>query len=619
MTGENPPSASKSHVYLQGSPAPPETALQLRIDVRDALNTPIITLAASDFVFNLGGKTGTITWSNFYNQGDGNYTWDATDTDAESVNITTTIADITLDDVVTGVWTNEDNTWDKYQEYGKIGTEIGVVTITDAGTTTSLDWSGSMKLMKAMEGLWATFTYLDESNRYLIQYAYSLDEGLTWTTGNVCYDVAYDQRYPSIGVDRARLVHFAWTGKNSGSTSYTQARYRSLNISTMTLGTLYNVSSETSNVIYAIAVCDQDNGAHIIWIAANILKHQYTLNQGASWLGVSSITATNPIVTPTLYISPDNILHLAYVDPTAKALYYARSLDRGATWSSPVCLCATTYIPYNPCIGMGNDGIAYLVWQQRISAGNAYQQIHLRMSLDNGVTWQTETQCSSPITTDANYDQEYPTIACDPAINGMHLFWDSNSAAYGVKNIRHVTYDHGLIGSMEWVTTGTVNDWTRPIPLRQLTPFEAPWNGYVFLWQSWTTIKFYYNVDDCWLPPDGDYLLYPTSDRTQAVPVPYPTSATITSTEEIKRCYYTDNTSTSRDEGKEGDTITLGGIFYDDDLVGLLEDLEGQEVAILGMSDNNLDGIYLISDFRVQRGPGSEGQWPYTLTLEAVE
>jgi len=69
-------------------------------------------------------------------------------------------------------------------------------------------------------------------------------------------------------------------------------------------------------------------------------------------------------------------------------IYYARSTNAGANWSSPVMLHGLDSVAYGPVVAAAGNNV-YVIWLDN-SDHDSWMDITLRRSTDNGTTWQAE-------------------------------------------------------------------------------------------------------------------------------------------------------------------------------------------------------------------------------------
>lgn len=135
------------------------------------------------------------------------------------------------------------------------------------------------------------------------------------------------------------------------------------------------------------------------------------------------------LASPQIAVDGSGVLHAVYsYDPDGYNtgdvvnVYYRRSADNGATWSTEVRLNddATTRDQYFPTIQVTGTTLMAGWYDRRLDANNLYQDYYKRISTDGGLTWAPSlrvTDVSSPIRLDpglatcyhGDYDQSVIT------------------------------------------------------------------------------------------------------------------------------------------------------------------------------------------------------------------
>jgi N-acetylneuraminic acid mutarotase len=181
-------------------------------------------------------------------------------------------------------------------------------------------------------------------------------------------------------------------------------------------------------------------------------RHNYifrSVNGGTTWTSAISMGASFPApgdiqctsyfraVTPIWRfmgygqpaVGPGGVVHYVYTAGSGGAdtgnTYYVRSTDNGSTWSTPLKLNtdSTTRTQWMPSLAVTVNGKVMASWyDRRNTVDNSYQR-YARVSLDNGLTWQTD----QPISDQVIPQPEQP----DPSVNACYAGDYDYSSATG--------------------------------------------------------------------------------------------------------------------------------------------------------------------------------------------
>ncbi len=150
----------------------------------------------------------------------------------------------------------------------------------------------------------------------------------------------------------------------------------------------------------------------------------------ADWGPETPLTATNYDVYGEGIAASGKTLHLIY---GASDISYRRSLDEGATWSSPKLLGGGTLHLTDPIVADGNDvWVVYLANQKNVSdwcCSRDLGSIWLLRSRDGGTSWDPPKQLTTP-------SGAY-RVSLAYAQNRLHLVWmDFRSNAWDTYYLR---------------------------------------------------------------------------------------------------------------------------------------------------------------------------------------
>ncbi len=176
-----------------------------------------------------------------------------------------------------------------------------------------------------------------------------------------------------------------------------------------------------------IAVDSKDT-LHVVW-------HDYTpgppeiyykrsTDGGTTWSAVKRLTWTpDGSYEPAIAIDSSNNLHVVWHDYTSgpPEIYYKRSTDGGATWSSAQRLTWTSASSYNPVIAIDSGGTLHVVWSEDTPG---LPEIYYKKSTDGGATWSAIKRLSW-----TSGDSYFPALAIDSS-DAIHVVWEDFTPGY---------------------------------------------------------------------------------------------------------------------------------------------------------------------------------------------
>ena len=251
--------------------------------------------------------------------------------------------------------------------------------------------------------VWSEDMARDTTNRRLVDsesadtLVYTRWDGSTWTAPIDIIAVPGDDvaEYAALAADAQGYLHLVWTGV---STLY-YSRAPALQASSphawsapVTLGSSARTTNES-----AVAV-DAKGTVHILYANLEIDPAVMHVRIADNGLGSMTSTRLSESLKPpneavfaqvSLKIDPKGRLHALWLTAGAEgfghAIYYARSLDAGQTWSKPIYLAqgerGKSGVDW-PSLGIAGDSELHLVYPYPANMARTE-----RISLDGGETW----------------------------------------------------------------------------------------------------------------------------------------------------------------------------------------------------------------------------------------
>jgi hypothetical protein len=122
---------------------------------------------------------------------------------------------------------------------------------------------------------------------------------------------------------------------------------------------------------------------------------------------------------PDLAVDPDGNLHLVWFDedPSPYDIYYKKSTDSGASWTSAKRLTFALGWSGYPSLASDASGRLHLVWEETDG------ELYYRQSTNSGGTWTAIQRLTW--TSGASWE---PELIADPSEN-LHLVWSDDTSS----------------------------------------------------------------------------------------------------------------------------------------------------------------------------------------------
>ena len=196
------------------------------------------------------------------------------------------------------------------------------------------------------------------------------------------------------------------------------------------------------------------NEVHAVWQDArngNLdIFYKRSLNGGLTWeADVALITNSEFQATPAIAVSGSNV-HIVWEDDRdgGSEVYYARSTDAGATWSTEVKISNEGFNIGTPSIAVEGNNV-HVVWMETSSM--FVEDVYHISSTDGGLTWGDEHKLSGQ-----DSDEEQPTVAVSG--NNIHVAWADNRFYSGADWNREIYYIRSTDGGATWGTEVRVSN-----------------------------------------------------------------------------------------------------------------------------------------------------------------
>jgi Neuraminidase (sialidase) len=118
---------------------------------------------------------------------------------------------------------------------------------------------------------------------------------------------------------------------------------------------------------------------------------------------------------PTLAVRAHDEIYVVYINLNPRDIFFTRSLDGGATWSTPLNLSDNPGDSVRPSIAVSTEGKIYVAWGDNT---DGKYDVFLRSSTDAGASWSPRINVTAKI----KGQDRLPSIAVD-AQGTLYVAW----------------------------------------------------------------------------------------------------------------------------------------------------------------------------------------------------
>lgn len=205
-----------------------------------------------------------------------------------------------------------------------------------------------------------------------VYFTRSTSNGASWQTP-ILLSLANYALYPSIAVDSNGNLFAVWQKRKIYTAKtpwYTHLRRSSNGGASWTTGININPGEEGYYMGGPkVAVDMTNNYVYLVWTKRNdYFSGDYKVffsrstDSGAVWSSPVNITA-NGLSNTYPDIAVDSVGNINVVWNHSEDVYFRRSIDNGNSWSSTVQVCSTSGASYEPKIGMDSSGNIKVTWR----------------------------------------------------------------------------------------------------------------------------------------------------------------------------------------------------------------------------------------------------------------
>jgi hypothetical protein len=284
-----------------------------------------------------------------------------------------------------------------------------------------------------------------------IYYKRSTDGGGTWSASQRLTWNSADSERPSIAVDPSGNVHVVWGDATPGNA---EIYYRKSTDGGATWSTAKRLTWTSGGSWAPVIAVDSSGDLDVVWYdltpGNTEIYYKKSTDGGGTWSTSQRITwSAGNSYLPDIAAAPSGPLHVVWYDDTPGngEVYYKKSTNGGAAWSTSQRLTWTAGWPDLAVIAVAPSGSLHVIWDDDISTQCEYEIFH-KKSTNGGASWSTGQRLTWTSGLSA-----YPDVAVD-SLSRLHVVW-CNEAPGNYE----IYYKKSTNGGSVW-STGQRLTWT---------------------------------------------------------------------------------------------------------------------------------------------------------------
>jgi len=315
-----------------------------------------------------------------------------------------------------------------------------IVPVADKRISWTAGYSGSPAIAVEASGKLHVIWQDDTSGNHEIYYKKSTDKGATWATGKKLTSTSGYSGNPAIAVELSGKLHAVWQDDSTGNYEINYKKSPDGGATWTINKRLTWTSGASQNPDIAV---DASGHIHAVWyddIAGNQeIFYAKSIDNGATWTSGKRLSwNAGGSEAPGIEVDGSDNLHVIWRDDTPgnEEIFYAKSTDNGASWIAARRLTWTSGGSWSPDIFVDSSDNLNVVWYDNTS-GNG--EIYHKKSQDGGATWTANKRLTW---NSANsYD---PVIAVNSAGNIFVVFCDDTLG------VSEIYYKNSTDGGVAW-------------------------------------------------------------------------------------------------------------------------------------------------------------------------
>lgn len=235
---------------------------------------------------------------------------------------------------------------------------------------------------------------------------------ITWNHGNSIS--------PEITVDPDDHIHIVWTDKSPGNDEIYYKKSTDGGNSWTTKRLTYNSSYSS----YTAVTSDSNSHIHLVWEDHESgnpeIYYKRSTDGGATWTSSKRLSWTSgDSEDPAISVDSNNFIYVVWNDDTPgnHEIYYKRSTDGGTSWGGIKRLTWTPGLSYAPVITVDWNNHIHIVWDDWTHGA---AEIYYKRSTNGGLSWKTKR-----LTWNFGYSY-HQSITHDSGSN-IHVVWHDDT------------------------------------------------------------------------------------------------------------------------------------------------------------------------------------------------
>jgi hypothetical protein len=305
------------------------------------------------------------------------------------------------------------------------GASVDIEAIPDSGYKFS-NWTGGIPTGQEIDN---PITIAIDGNKTIMasfsRVGWLASSRLTWNSG--------DSKNPAIDSDSNGNIHLVWDDSSPGNA---EIYYKNSTDSGADWNMTRRLTWNSGASLYPFVAADSSENLHLFWSdmtpGQNEIYYKRSLDEGASWSSTRRLTwNSGHSNSPKTAFDSSDCIHLVWQDSTPgnAEIFYMNSTDGGNAWSGVQRLTESSGESLFPVIVIDSTDAIHIFWQDE-TPGN--YEIFCKKSTDGGNTWSSQKRL-----TWNSGDSCFPGAGIDSS-DVIHLVWaddtPGNDEAYYKKS-----------------------------------------------------------------------------------------------------------------------------------------------------------------------------------------